>query len=107
MIHDLLSDHMYGMPGGLLLMVVLWLAPVLIVAIAAWQILRQSRNGGGRRTARRRLDERYALGEIDRDTYLTTLADLERTAPSPREPAPPHGGPERPKRAPQGPMRMP
>jgi putative membrane protein len=107
MIQDLGFHDMYGMPGGLLLMVVIWLAPVLIVAIAAWQILRQSRNGGGRRTARRRLDERYARGEIDRDTYLTTLADLERTTPSPRGPARPHDGPVRPKRAPQGPMRMP
>lgn len=107
MIQDLGFHDMYGMPGGWLLMVVLWLAPLLIVAIAAWQILRQSRNGGGRWAARRRLDERYAGGEIDRDTYLTTLADLERTTPSAREPARPHDGPVRPKRAPQQPMRLP
>jgi len=58
-------------------MLIFWLvALLLIVGLLKW--LRQDSDGEGSkdRTPRELLDERYARGEIDRETYLRMKEDL-------------------------------
>jgi len=58
-------------------MLIFWLVVLLlIVALLRW--LRKDSDGEGSkdRTPRELLDERYARGEIDRETYLRMKEDL-------------------------------
>ncbi len=58
-----------------------WIFWILIIALIFW--LANTRGQGGdsshtaqQKTAREMLDEEYALGKIDRDSYLQKRADL-------------------------------
>ena len=61
----------YGMGWG---MVLVWLAPILLVAGIVYAL--RGRNGAPGRTALDILEARYARGEIDRETFLKQRADL-------------------------------
>ncbi len=61
----------YGMGWG---MVLVWLAPILLVAGIVYAL--RGRNGTPGRTALDILEARYARGEIDRETFLKQRADL-------------------------------
>ena len=56
-------------------MVLLWLVPILLVALVILYCIR-GRNGKPERTALDILEARYARGEIDRDEFLKRRADL-------------------------------
>lgn len=70
--------------GGGMMMFSMWLFWLVVVALVAWLVLRLMRGGGapwdrnlGDR-AEAILRERYARGEIDRETYERMLEDLRR-----------------------------
>lgn len=56
-------------------MILIWLVPILLVALAILYGIR-GRNGKPGRTALDILEARYARGEIDRDEFLKRRADL-------------------------------
>jgi len=72
------GEYSWGwmMFGGAHMMIFWLVALLLIVALLKW--LRQGSDGEGSkdRTPRELLDERYARGEIDRETYLRMKEDL-------------------------------
>jgi putative membrane protein len=65
----------FGMGWGGLWMILVWLIPVVLVALLIYHLARE-RNGKAR-SALDILAERYARGEIDREEYLKRRADLE------------------------------
>jgi putative membrane protein len=65
----------FGMGGGGLGMVLVWVLPVLLVVLLVRYFVRD-RNGKRESTALEILDARDARGEIDRDEYLKRRADL-------------------------------
>jgi putative membrane protein len=56
-------------------MILFWLIPIILVALAISYLVR-GQNGKSGRTALDILEARYARGEIDRDEYLKRRADL-------------------------------
>lgn len=72
--------HMGGWGWGMAIMGGLFMASVVL--LAGWLVWSTSRRPaqphGGSNRARDLLDERYALGEIERDEYLERSADLDR-----------------------------
>lgn len=78
-------DHMNGAWGWgmMLLMTLFWVA---VIALVVWLIVRLTRGdgapGGGARGDRAEeiLRERYARGEIDRETFERMLDELRRGA---------------------------
>lgn len=62
----------YGMGWG---MILVWLVPVLLVALVIRYVIRD-RDGKPERTALDILEERYARGEIDREEFMKRRADL-------------------------------
>ena len=69
--------HMGGWGWGMAIMGGLFMTSVVI--LAGWLVWSISRRPlGGSNLPRNLLDERYALGEIERDEYLERSADLER-----------------------------
>ncbi len=56
-------------------MILLWLVPILLIALVLGYFTRD-RDEKARRTTLDILGERYARGEIDRDEYLKRRADL-------------------------------
>lgn len=62
----------YGMGWG---MILVWLVPVLLVALVIRYVIRD-RDGKTERTALDILEGRYARGEIDREEFLKRRADL-------------------------------
>lgn len=62
----------YGMGWG---MILVWLVPILLVALVILYGIR-GRNGNPGQTALDILDARYARGEIDRDEFLKRRNDL-------------------------------
>lgn len=85
------ADHMmdWGAMGGfmwvaMLIWVILGVALVVLVIVGVVWLVRQLAQGGqGRRrlpgrTAIEELEQRYARGEVDRETFLAIREDLER-----------------------------
>ncbi|MGA7179712.1 MAG: SHOCT domain-containing protein [Thiobacillaceae bacterium] len=71
-------DH-FGMGWGLggIWMILIWLVPILLLLILAFNYFKGERGDGRRnRAAMDILDERYARGEIDREEYLKRREDL-------------------------------
>lgn len=62
----------YGMGWG---MVLVWLVPILLIALLVFYGIRE-RNGDSGRTALDILEARYARGEIDRDEFMKRRSDL-------------------------------
>jgi len=56
-----------------------WILILALVVALVWGITSAGRGRGtGESSAERRLKERYAAGEIDRETYERMLADIRR-----------------------------
>ena len=57
-----------------------WLAMILIVVLVVWAVVYSSQRFNDRSSDRAStlLDERYAVGDINRDEYLRSRTDLER-----------------------------
>ena len=58
-----------------------WIFWILVIALIFWLANTRSQGGNGshasqQKTARELLDEEYALGKIDRESYLQKRADL-------------------------------
>jgi putative membrane protein len=72
-----MCDRMAGMgPWGMLLIALFW---ILLLGVAGWIVYRLVRGwsrGARSRDAERMLRERYARGEIDRETYERMRDDL-------------------------------
>lgn len=69
--------------GMMILMTVVWLAVLGLVFTLLWRLLASRGWPGppaGHRSAEDILRERYASGEIDRDTYQRMMADLRHSA---------------------------
>jgi putative membrane protein len=62
----------FGMGWG---MILVWLIPILLIALAILYGIRD-RNGKFERTALDILEDRYARGEIDREEFQKRRADL-------------------------------
>ena len=56
-------------------MILIWLVPVVLIALAIRHVVRD-RDGKPGRTALDILEGRYARGEIDRDEFLKRRDDL-------------------------------
>ena len=69
-------DHGAWMLGGWIAMLMLWLLPFVLVAVAAWLLVRNARAQPRARTAIEILEEAYARGEITRDEFLLKRDDL-------------------------------
>ena len=69
-------DHGAWMLGGWIAMLMLWLLPFVLVAVAAWLLVRSARVQPRARTAIEILEEAYARGEITRDEFLLKRDDL-------------------------------
>ncbi len=65
----------YGFGGGM------WIFWILVLIAVAWLVAIMARRSGDNRkrdkSALEILEQRYALGEIDRDEYLQKRDDLE------------------------------
>lgn len=80
-------DHMWGATDGWGWMVFMMLFWAVLLILAVWLVLRLVQNRGpvdtprqpgGEGRAEDIVRDRYARGEIDRDTYTRMLEDLRR-----------------------------
>lgn len=72
---------MHGWDGGWNMgwMSIWWILGLAVIALAIWAVLQsvRPRDGAGE-SPEEVLKQRYARGEIDRDTYQRMLTDLKR-----------------------------
>lgn len=71
--------HGWGGGWGMGWMSIGWILGLAVIAFAIWAVLRsvRPRDGAGA-SPEEILKQRYARGEIDRDTYQRMLTDLKR-----------------------------
>jgi len=69
-----------GWGWGMVGMMFFWLIALVAIVALVWRLLGGAGNIGGTPSGRAEdiLKERYARGEIDRDTYARMLEDLRR-----------------------------
>jgi putative membrane protein len=67
---------MWGMMGFMGLGMIFWVAILALVVYFIVQLFRRHAANGGQSDALRILQERYARGEIDRDTFNRMKDDL-------------------------------
>jgi len=67
---------MWGMMGFMGLGMIFWVAILVLIVYFIVQLFRRQTGYSGQNDALRILQERYARGEIDRDTYERMKNDL-------------------------------